>query len=318
VISSELILALDIGTSSTRTALFDQEGRCLRETRAQQTYLLRVDRSGMAELPVADLERAVLKTLRITLRARKKDPSLNPRPILAVGASCFWHSLLGYNARTHQTTPIYTWADARCRDDASRLRSRHDEKKYHALTGCMLRTPYWPSKLRWLHRIGAARDVTAWMSPAEWLYARLCGASSISISMASGTGLMNVRTCQWDSSLLRLARVKENHLGTISNEPLQPVREHPAIPSLHRFPELSHARWFPALGDGAASNLGSDATTGSTVAMNVGTSAALRWACRKPPHRRAALPARRRHQQCRKPPSLGLGATSPSRRSRHP
>jgi gluconokinase len=43
-----------------------------------------------------------------------------------------------------------------------------------------------------------------------------------------------------------------------------------------RFPELAGAKWFPALGDGAASNLGSGATRPGFAAINVGTSAALR------------------------------------------
>lgn len=48
-------------------------------------------------------------------------------------------------------------------------------------------------------------------------------------------------------------------------------------PSGHRqFPELAGALWFPAIGDGAASNLGSGCTKPGMAAINVGTSAALR------------------------------------------
>src|SRR6266478_4856016 len=49
-----------------------------------------------------------------------------------------------------------------------------------------------------------------------------------------------------------------------------------------RFPELREALWFPAIGDGAASNLGSGATKTGLAALNCGTSAAIRLVSRVP------------------------------------
>ena len=43
-----------------------------------------------------------------------------------------------------------------------------------------------------------------------------------------------------------------------------------------QFPELKGVPWFPGIGDGAASNLGSGATRPGLAAINVGTSAAVR------------------------------------------
>ena len=273
---SALIFAFDIGTSSLRTALFDTRGRRLEKTTSHETYSLRVSHDGTAELAVRDLEQAALRAVRATLQIQKRSRSLQQRPIVAVGASCFWHSLLGYNSKSKQPTPIYTWADARCREEAQKLRAEMNEKEYHAQTGCMLRTPYWPAKLRWLARIHAAQGITHWMSPAEWLYGRLCGASSVSISMASGTGLMNLHANDWDPKLVRFAGIDPAALGVISDQPVRIVEKAPILPPLHRFPELAQAAWYPALGDGTASNLGSDAVAPKIAAMNIGTSAALR------------------------------------------
>jgi gluconokinase len=282
---SDLILALDVGTSSTKTALFDAHGNRLQKTTAQKSYALHVTHDGAAELAVPDLERAVFRCLRTTLLAYRRDRLLKNRPIVAVGMACFWHSLLGYDARRQTTTPIYTWADARCRADALRLRTRAREAACVARTGCMLRTPYWPAKLCWLARTKAAPGVTQWMSPAEWLYARFRGGSSISTSMASGTGLLNLRTGRWDPAALRLARVRADLLPEISDEPLFPNPKNSIRPLRHDFAELKNAAWFPAIGDGAASNLGSDATIPHTAALNVGTSAALRLVESKVPSR---------------------------------
>src|SRR5262249_9208714 len=45
-----------------------------------------------------------------------------------------------------------------------------------------------------------------------------------------------------------------------------------------RWPQLARVRWYPAHGDGACSNVGSDCTGPDRVALNVGTSAAMRLA----------------------------------------
>ena len=42
-------------------------------------------------------------------------------PIAAVGASCFWHSLLAVDGRGRALTPVLTWRDTRSVDDADAL-----------------------------------------------------------------------------------------------------------------------------------------------------------------------------------------------------
>jgi gluconokinase len=214
-----------------------------------------------------------VRVITSALAARRK---LRGNPaIVAVGMSCFWHSVLG--DRAGRPTPIFTWGDGRCREDADRLRAALNEKAYHARTGCRLRTPYWPAKLRWLRRTKKAGDVARWLSPADWLYGRLCGSFTTSLSMASGTGLMDGERERWDPALLRLCGVSERRLARISDEPLRVTSGAGVmLPALHRFPELRDALWFPALGDGACSNLGSDAVTPGIAALNMGTSGAVR------------------------------------------
>ncbi len=56
-----LILALDIGSSSTRCALFDERGVPVAATSARAEYSIRYTVDGGAELSAAQLERAVLR-----------------------------------------------------------------------------------------------------------------------------------------------------------------------------------------------------------------------------------------------------------------
>ena len=108
-----VILALDIGTSSTRSAIYDAKGERVLATTAQVAYPLQTGPDGRAELRPADIDRAVARVFATTLKTWRGTKS--PAPIAAIGVSCFWHSLLGLDAAGRAITPIYTWADSRCR-----------------------------------------------------------------------------------------------------------------------------------------------------------------------------------------------------------
>jgi gluconokinase len=268
-----LVLAIDLGTSSTRTALFDVEARRQPATTAQQTYPLLTAADGTAELEPGALLGALRTCLAETLARRRMDPLLRGREIGAISVSCFWHSLVGTNAKGEAVTRVITWADSRCRDDAARLRRDRDEEKVHAKTGCMLRASFWPAKLAWLWRTDERlfHRVHQWMSPAEWLQLQLAGEANCAIGMATGTGLFDPSALAWEPSMLRLVKLAPEKLRPLSDEPTAVGGALGA-----QFPELRGVPWFPAIGDGAASNLGSGATRPGLAAINVGTSAALR------------------------------------------
>ncbi|HEY5791774.1 MAG TPA: FGGY family carbohydrate kinase, partial [Chthoniobacterales bacterium] len=266
-----LILAFDIGTSSFRTALFDPHGRRVPETLAQQTYPLLTNPEGQAELDPAALEKAARACLARTLAAfRQRNKK---ERITATGASCFWHSLLAADSAGVPLSPIYTWAESRCKTEAEKLRQKIDERAYHQSSGAMLRASFWPAKLAWLKKTRPAlfSQAAAWLSPADWLFSRFCTGWHPSYSMASGTGLFNRKSNDWDDSLLRRFGISRSQLGVISDAPLATAPEFSQT-----FPELGETQWLPPIGDGAASNLGCGATAPGQAAINFGTSAAIR------------------------------------------
>lgn len=246
------IVALDNGTSSVRTACFEQGGRRIARTFAQRAYTLCTDRDGKAVIAPDEIFEATSDCLRHSMAGGP----------LAVAGSCFWHSLLGVDSEGNALTPIYTWADSRSREDAAVLRADFDEREIHAETGCMLRASFWPAKLRWLRRVDRAsfRRVAKWISPAEWLQWKLTGSATCAIGMATGTGLYDPTKAQWSERMLDACGIGPEKLLPISNEPT----------------DWNRVRWYPGIGDGAASNLGSGATLPGLAAINIGTSAALR------------------------------------------
>lgn len=273
-----LVLAVDIGTSSLRTALFQPDAARILSSTSQKIYPLRVTPDGGAELSSRDLLRAAEEALEETLARYRSAKDLASRPIVAVGGSCFWHSFLGLDAKGKAITPVYTWADGRCREDAARLREKFSETKIHARTGCMLRASFWPARMRWLKRTrpGLFAKVRCWISPGDWLWMQWTGVRGVGTSMASGTGLFNPHRLQWDAELLGHCGLKAEALGSPSDKAVRA----PAC----RFRELRAADFYPPLGDGAASNLGSGAVHPDLAAINFGTSGAVRVVLRKLSH----------------------------------
>ncbi len=254
----DLILALDIGTSRLRSALFDEAANPLHWSVASVPTGLATGSDGGAILdPEALLESVGLIIERCT---RRVDVSR----IRAVGASCMWHSLVGADRDGRASTPILTWADTRSTPDAAALRTEIDERRVHARTGCMLRPSYWPAKLRWLARTHPREFSSSrhWLGAAEWLWWQLGAGNACSVSMASGTGLFETGRPTWHGSLLDRCGILQDQLPRVSDHPAEGP--------------IGSAGWFPAIGDGAASNLGSGAGHHPRATINLGTSAAFR------------------------------------------
>jgi gluconokinase len=198
-----------------------------------------------------------------------------PPALAAVGTSTFWHSLLGLDAEGRPVTPVYLWMDARSRASAADLRRRLDERVVQARVGTMLHWSYWPAKLKWLHDTQPRLycSVARWVSFGEYLLQRLTAQSGVSVSMASGTGLLDTHTCQWDAPLLQELRLDERSLSRIEAlDQTASLRQEFAS----RWPALRGVPWLLALGDGACSNIGAGCTISDRVAVMIGTSGAER------------------------------------------
>jgi gluconokinase len=194
--------------------------------------------------------------------------------IVAVATCTVWHSVLGVDKEGNAITPFLLWADSRCAREAEELKRTLNERNYHARTGCFLHPNFLPAKLLWFRRNfpEIATKVRYWLSFGEYLHLKLLGTTACSISMASGTGLFNHAANDWDDETLDAVGIAREQLSPIVDfEPLTFPRPSPLIPR-----PLFNSAWFPALGDGACSNIGCGAIEPETAALMVGTSSVMR------------------------------------------
>src|SRR5579875_2045036 len=271
-IREPFVLALDVGTSSTRALLFDAAGEAIRGVQSQHAYQLTLSADGEVSVDPDMLVSTVAQTI---------DEALHMAGPLAasigmVAIDTFWHSLVGVDANNKALTPLITWEDTRPRQAAAQLRQQLNNEEIHTRTGARLHATYWPAKLRWLATTQSDlfAKVAQWISFGEYLHRRFLGHSVCCLSMASGTGLLNIRERDWDRELLDFLHVRRDQLPALGD--LKDSVKGLTGEYASRWKALRDVPWFPAIGDGAAANIGSGATTGDRWALTVGTSSAMR------------------------------------------
>lgn len=268
-----LALAIDIGSSSVRAVLFDADGAQLRNTEQRERYRLEITPDGGSMCDPLRIRRLTAKCI-VKVCNRLGD---QVRDVAVVGISCHWHSLMGLDATGTPVTPVYMWSDKRSSADADDLEGELALDDTHARTGCRLHSSYWPAKLRWLQRtrVQVVDSVATWCGLSDWLTAPDGDPVHTSLSMASATGLLNTTSQTWDDALLERLALNVSSLPLIKGRTA-------AIPAASIHPDLKpaglDATWYPAMGDGAAANIGAGAVGSDRIALTIGTSGAIRIA----------------------------------------
>lgn len=275
------VLALDLGSSSVRAVVCEADHsdgaggapdlRPLPDALARRTVTPRQDDDGTGELDPEAYVASLIECL----------DELTERDVLhgveRVATSSQWHSVLAVDPAGELRSAALTWLDTR----AEPVRTPDDPEAFHARTGAWVHALYWTTKLPWLRdqlgdqlgdRPGDA-DVR-FVGLPDYVRGVLLGDDATSVSVASGTGLLDLAGCAWDDEALSIAGASRAEVPAIdpADQPLR--RLAPAWRD--RWPALADAGWHPVLGDGAASNLGSGCASSDAVALTVGTSMAMR------------------------------------------
>lgn len=269
--NDSLILALDIGTSSVRAALYDSRAKRLDETFVKNARRLVMTDEGGAEI---DAETALLQAVAAIDEVLEKAGD-RAEKIEFVTASCFWHSLVGVGAENVALTPVFGWADTRSADFVNDLRENFDETEIHNRTGARFHPSYWTAKLLWLknNQPEIFQKAEKWLSFADFVAARFFGEAATSVSQASGSGIFDVRRFVWERELISFLQIAPEKLPRIADDAETFVLKGEYA---NRWQNLKNAKWFLAIGDGAANNVGANCVTREKAALMIGTSGAMR------------------------------------------
>jgi gluconokinase len=261
--TDERVLALDLGTSSARALVLSSgDAAPIPGALARHKIAPTYGADGSATLDLHEYVEGLLGCL------DELEQNGHLTGISQIVLSSQWHSIVALDNKGAALTPVITWADTRSVD--LELGSAFDERAFHARTGAWLHRLYWPRRIPWLLASGSP---AAFAGLPDLVLERLTGSRVTSVSIASGTGTLDLATGTYDAEALEIAGVSAALLPQIV-----PTGWTGALSDKYarRWPGLVGVPVHPPTGDGAASNVGSGGYDPGTAAVTVGTSAAVR------------------------------------------
>ena len=212
------LLALDQGTSSSRSIVFDASGQAL--SMAQQELPQIYPQPGWVEHDPMVIWQTQLATAREALTKA----GITARQVRAIGITNQRETTVVWNRRTG--VPIHhaiVWQDRRAEPTCADLRARGLAAMVQAKTGLVIDAYFSGTKLRWLldHVPGARAQAEAgelaFGTIDSWLIWQLTAGAvhATDVSNASRTLLFNVHSNQWDTELLQMLDIPPSLMPTV-------------------------------------------------------------------------------------------------------
>lgn len=269
-----VVASLEMSTSSAKCMLFSEaEGVVSQFSKAFEP--------DVADGPSQSADGIVAAALDVLGQAVKAADAMQAS-IEGIGITGTWHSLLLLDADRNPIGPIKTWADLSGAESVAPVRLEEDfVRTFYHRTGCMVHAmyPVW----KWFHLRATEPELTSCASflssQVEYLFESLTGAQGVSRCVASGTGLLNINTLDWDDDVLEIAGIRREQLNPL-------VEAFHTAPLSHSIAESVGLRsGLPVTvgcSDGAMNQVAVGGFEERTMSMSVGTSGALRAAHAEP------------------------------------
>jgi gluconokinase len=267
--TTAVVVGIDLGTSAVKVLAITIGGREIASR--SQFYGLEAPQADFVEQDADVVYRATMQVLaRVLAEVRMRGSE-----VAAIGFSSAMHGVLCVDDAGEPLSRVITWMDRRAHAIADGWRADGTALELYAKTGAPMHPMLPVAKLRWLaendaelfaktHRFVGLKELVVFRWTGEWL---------VDHGIASATGMLDLRTRDWDPRALELAGVGADRLSK------------PALPSttLRRFrPAIARELGLTGLtavvlasSDGPLANIGVGGVHGD-VAVTLGTSGAVR------------------------------------------
>jgi xylulokinase len=211
-VAGDRVVAVDIGTQSTRAALVDIRGRI--HDIASSPIKLYSPRPGWAEQDPEQWWDTTVANIAAVM-ARNAEAR-----VAAVGVGAQMHSLVAVDASGASLTPRSAiWSDKRCLEQVQAVLGRPDAEELRRLAGNRP-LPAWAGfKMAWLrsHRPEVYDRAAHLLVAKDFVNHRLCGQAATDPTEASGSFLADASTGQWSGTLLAALDVDRAKLPEIAD-----------------------------------------------------------------------------------------------------
>ncbi|WP_163527728.1 gluconokinase [Halobacillus ihumii] len=274
--NEQYYLGVDIGTTSTKAVLFNKKGDI--KTQHTVNYPLHTPNPLVAEQDPAEIFEAVLDTIREAINKG----GISRSQLQFISFSSAMHSLIAVDKDGALLTNSITWADTRSAAHARDIKENRNGHEIYLRTGTPVHAMSPLSKLVWLksEKPDVFAKAAKFISIKEYVFYQLFEQYVIDHSIASATGMFNLKELDWDQEALSLAEITPDHLSSL-------------VPTTHSLTGLKEeyqqilglseqTPFIIGASDGVLSNLGVNAIDPGVIAVTIGTSGAIRTVSHEP------------------------------------
>ena len=268
--TADVVVGIDLGTSAVKVLATTTAGREIAS--GSEFYGLETPHPDFVEQDADVVYRATMHVLERVLA----DVRLRGSEVAAIGISSAMHGVLCVDESGEPLSHVITWMDRRAHAIADGWRADGNGSALYARTGAPMHPMLPVAKIRWLaeHDPDLFAKTRRFVGLKELVVFRWTGEWLVDHGIASATGMLDLRTRDWDPLALQLARIDASRLAA----PAPPSTALRAFrPAIARQLGIGNGTAVVlASSDGPLANIGVGTAPREEVALTLGTSGAVR------------------------------------------
>ncbi|MBR6027852.1 MAG: xylulokinase [Clostridia bacterium] len=209
------VLGIDLGTSGTKTVLFDQTGKAMASNTVE--YPMYQPRNGWAEQDPADWYHAAVETIRNVLSGSGVDP----KDVVSLGISGQMHGLVMLDGKGEVIRRSIIWCDQRTAAECDEIHATVGKARLIEITANPALTGFTLSKLLWVrnHEPENYARCEHILLPKDYVRYMLTGDFATEVSDASGMQMLDVPGRCWSEELLKTLNIDPGLLAKVYESP---------------------------------------------------------------------------------------------------
>lgn len=199
-----MYIGMDIGTSGTKAALIDGDGRVLKSH--QISYSFCNTKNGYRELDASVVWKGVEECLSNVGRGTL---------VRAITVSALGEAIVPIDQKGAPLAPSISGTDARGRKELEELTSFFGEQKLTEITGLNLSSIYSINKILWFKKHQQALYYKAWkfVTFQDYVIYKISGIAVLDYSMASRTLMFDIDRNDWSEEILKKTGIDREKLS---------------------------------------------------------------------------------------------------------
>lgn len=262
----QYLLGIDIGTSGTKTVLFDSEGNTISSD--TEEYELYQPQLGWAEQKPEDWWQATVKSIQAVIRKS----GVNNECIKGIGLSGQMHGLVLLDKDNKVLRPSIIWADQRTSKECEEITKIIGRERLIEITANPALTGFTASKIMWVKNNEPENYIKAHkiLLPKDYIRFMLTGEFATEVSDASGMQLLNIRERNWSSEVLEKLEIDKELLAPVYESQVVTGKVTREVAELTGLKEGTIV--VGGAGDQAAGAIGNGIVKPGIVSSTIGTS----------------------------------------------